>query len=61
MRFLVLPVVCIAEASVEVLGLASEEVGMGIKQPILLMLRPMLHGRMATIIRLYRGRLQGQT
>jgi len=49
-----------ADASAEVLGLAGEEVGMGIKQPILRMLHPMLHpmlhGRMLTIIRLYQGR-----
>ncbi len=65
MRFLALPVVCMAEAEaealVEVLDLAGEEVGMGIKQLILLILHPMLHGRMVAIIRLYRGKQQGQT
>ncbi len=38
-----------AEALVEVLGLAGEAVGMGIKQPILLILHPVLHGRMVQL------------
>lgn len=64
MRFLVLPLVRMAEALAEGLGLDGEGVGMGIQQLILLillMLHPMLHRPMVTIIRLCRGRQQGQT